>query len=330
MFEQYISRLLYKYDTVIVPGFGAFVLKYTSSAILHDEQKLTPAAKHVTFDPSIKNNDGILANCISENERIPFFEACGKILAFAEELNKNIAEGKQVKFEKIGIFFKAPDNGISFISDTSINYNIDTFGMEEIVFHPVLRDDEKEKLPKQVYENPRSISEKSRFLKAAIWILAIVIVAGCSTAALLIIKPDFINYIKLHELLQSAKNKNNPVAYKQYDEKKQSVIKKEVIVTDIIKSDTLEAKSKQNIQSATSEQHATVNFYIISASFLIKDNAYNYAQTLRQKGYNSIVIFIQNTGLHVVSYNSYLSQPEAEQALSNIRKENPDAWILKY
>jgi len=312
MFEQYINGLLYKYDTVIVPGFGAFVLKYTSSTILHDEQKLTPSAKYVTFDPSIKNNDGILADYISEKERIPFFDACGKILAFVEELNKNIAEGKQVKFEKIGVFSKATDNSISFISDTSINYNIDAFGMEEISFTPILRDDIKERLQKQFAEKIRPVKEKRKFSKAAIWILAIVIIAGCSTAALLIIKLA------------------TPVAYKQYDEKKQSVIKKEVVSANIIKSDTIKTRLKHNIRSATSEQPVTGNFYIISASFLIKENAYNYAQTLRQKGYNSIVIFIQDKGLHVVSCNSYLSQAEAEQALPKIRTENPGAWILKY
>jgi nucleoid DNA-binding protein len=286
MFEQYISDLLYKYDTVVLPGFGAFILKHIPSSIQQPEQRLTPPAKFTSFYPFNKTNDGILANHISEKEKISFFDA-----AFVEKINQELAQGKPVRFEKIGTLIKSGDNNFTFTPDTSVNYNIEAWGMEDIEYTPA--------------------KEKIKFPKAAIWILSIIVIAGCCTAALFIIKPDLIKKIK-PDKIKTAEIINN------------------IPSPDTVKKDTLYKQTKQNIQPDTSKPTASSNFYIILASFRIKENADNYAETLRQKTYNSSVIFLNDKGLYVVSCNSYPSQQAAELALSGIKSENPEAWILMH
>ncbi|NTW31477.1 MAG: hypothetical protein HGB12_02435, partial [Bacteroidetes bacterium] len=65
--------------------------------------------------------------------------------------------------------------------------------------------------------------------------------------------------------------------------------------------------------------------------FRIKENAGKFAETLRQKNYNSEIIYMPDKGLYAVSYDSYSTKDEAKQALLNIAAtENKDAWILKY
>ena len=315
MFEQYISELFYKYDSVILPGLGAFVLKYIPASIHPIENKLSPPSKIVSFDPAQNYNDGILANYISDKKRISFIEANNEILAFVSETNKILSEGKQVILPGIGSFSRFSDNNLSFSPDTSVNYNLETFGMEEIISPPVLRDDIKERLQKQFSENKRTAKQKKAFPKAAIWTLSLVIVIVICIGAIFIIKP--FNASRLSE------NKAKTVISEQQKIKDTTQKKENIASTDTLNTDT------STVSKNTSDESSVKHFYIISASFRIKNNADNYIQTLKKKGYNSEAIYLQEKGLYVVSYNSYATQAEAEQALSKILSgENTSAWIL--
>jgi hypothetical protein len=58
--ETYISDLLYRYDCVTIPGFGAFLTQRVSAKI-HE-------STHTFYPPK---KDGLLANYIAEVEKIP-------------------------------------------------------------------------------------------------------------------------------------------------------------------------------------------------------------------------------------------------------------------
>lgn len=333
MIEQKISELLNKYDSVILPGFGSFVLKYADSVIHPVENKISPPAKYVSFDVSIKTNDGILANYLSEKEKISFFDACSLILDFVEGIIKSLDEGNQIVLAKIGTLSKSSE-GISFIPDTSVNYNSEAFGMEEIISAPILRDDVKEKIQAQYAEKKQFSKERKSFPKVALWILIIVVLGGAATAALFIIKPSFINNFNLAGLSKHQVNKGNPIAINQQkrsvESKQKAVIhSSDTLKADTIKKDTSAAQHNSIKQNKITEQISKGRFYIISASFRIKENAENYVNTLNQKGYDSKVIFLQEKGLYVVSYNSFTTKSDAEQALTNIKNTvNSSAWIL--
>jgi len=329
MFEQYISELLFKYDSIILPGFGAFVLKYIPATIHPVENRLSPPSKIISFDPSQNYNDGILANYISEKKRISFIEANNEILAYVNEINKILSENKQVVLQKIGCFSKSADNTISFAPDTSINYNLETFSMDEIVSAPILRDDIKERLQKQFAENKRTVNERKKFSRAAIWITIIIVILCGNAGTLLIIKPDFIHNIKLVSLFKSSKKNKNIVIKEQTKIQNDSIKKENRPATDTTKTDTSAIKEKCSDQKSLTGQPGEKSYYIVSASFRIKENADNYSLTLKQKGYDPKVIFMEDKGLYAVSYNTYSSPTEAAQALSKITSsENSSAWIL--
>jgi nucleoid DNA-binding protein len=308
MFEQYISELLYKYDSVILPGFGAFVLKYVPTSIHPVENKLTPPSKIVSFDLSMKQNDGILANYISEKKRISFIEANNEIRDFVNKLNKTLSEEKQISFQKIGSFSRSDDSVLSFTPDLSANYNLETFGMGEIAYKPILRDDIKERLQKQFSENTRNLHEKKKFYKTTIWIVSAVVVA------ILAITIPFTNF---DFIFKKSTKTEKPII------KETSLKKENKPIADTIKADTSSVSKKNQ------DQPAGKKYYIISGSFRVKENAENYVQTLKNKGYNPEVIFMQDKGMYAVSYNSYATPGDADMELSKIRtNDNPGAWIL--
>jgi nucleoid DNA-binding protein/nucleoside diphosphate kinase len=328
MIEQYISDLLYRYESVILPGFGAFILKYTPASI-NPDNNITHPSKHIVFDPYSQNNDGILANYISEKERISFFDACNKIRAFTEEIKKSLSEKKLIVLKEIGIFANAADNSIYFSPDISVDYNLDTYGMGEVMNPPIARNDKKIKLDDQYSAITPTLKGKRYLSNVSIWIVCIAVFLGI-LVTLMIIKPDFISHNIISHIYRSKENKTITEIHKQNKKENLSIIKEKAILSDSIKEQDTVSKIANKTTVNINEQTATEKYYIISASFRIKENAINYAQTLKQKSYNSDVIFLEDRGLYVVSYNAYSSEADAEQALTKIKFENSVAWILKH
>ena len=56
--ETYISDLLYRYECVSVPGFGAFLTQRVSAKINDTTNTFYPPKKTVSFNEQIQKNDG--------------------------------------------------------------------------------------------------------------------------------------------------------------------------------------------------------------------------------------------------------------------------------
>ena len=67
--EIYISDLLYRYDCVTVPDFGAFLTSRVSAKIHESTHTFYPPKKVLSFNEQLQNNDGLLANYIAEVEK---------------------------------------------------------------------------------------------------------------------------------------------------------------------------------------------------------------------------------------------------------------------
>lgn len=306
MIETYIAELLYKFDTVILPGFGAFILKSIPAKVQIVENKISPPVKIITFNPSIINNDGILANYLSDKNRISFIEANHQILSFVNEINKTLIEKKEIIFPKIGRFSLSSINAEkAFHPDTSVNYNPDTCLLNEIIAKPIIRDEVKIKLQQQFSKGTNTPKKQINFLKVALWILLFIFLTGAS-----------IIYLQVYKT--SEKKSGLSIALKE----KNTIIKFSKLP---ISKDTSE---QSNIVLTTSTGD---KYYIISGSFKIKENAEKFANVLKKKEYNPEVIYISEEALYAVSYYSFKSKEEALKQLSKINLyENKDAWILNY
>ena len=65
---SYINDLLFRYECVIIPGFGAFLTQYHSARIDKSTNTFTPPGKLVSFNRQLQTNDGLLANYIATLE----------------------------------------------------------------------------------------------------------------------------------------------------------------------------------------------------------------------------------------------------------------------
>lgn len=81
-----IVELLHNNDCVILPGFGAFVLKKKSASII--QNKFIPPSKNVSFNSMLKENDGLLVKYISETRKTSYKKALNLVEKEVEAFNK--------------------------------------------------------------------------------------------------------------------------------------------------------------------------------------------------------------------------------------------------
>lgn len=128
--SNYIRELLPEHDTVIIPGLGAFVSSYKSAEVDENSGEMIPPSQQVSFEPRIRNNDGLLAGKIAEDESIPLTEAYRKLEFEREEILYRLDKGETVTLEDIGELYYGPNREIKFYSSELNIFLPDTYGLE--------------------------------------------------------------------------------------------------------------------------------------------------------------------------------------------------------
>lgn len=128
--SNFIYSLLLENETVIIPGFGAFVSTYKPAVILENEIK--PPSKEISFTQQIKNNDGMLAEIIARRAKISQSYAMKRIEKARENMLYELDKGDTVIIENIGTLVYNENNEIQFTPFQEDNLLLDSFGLETI------------------------------------------------------------------------------------------------------------------------------------------------------------------------------------------------------
>ena len=94
-----INSLLYNNDCVTVPGFGSFIVNKFSSVYDEKKGKFYPPSRRVSFNPKIKNNDGLLAKFISEKDILIIAPFNVQVNYLKRKLNKKLKIGTVDNFQ---------------------------------------------------------------------------------------------------------------------------------------------------------------------------------------------------------------------------------------
>ena len=128
-----INSLLYTNDCVTVPGFGSFIVNKFSSVYDEKNGKFYPPSRRVSFNSKIKNNDGLLANFISNEDGIDFSVAVknihNEVINWKKKLNK-----EPLVLNNIGELSYNSDENIVFSPDLDSNHFLGSFGLPSIYY----------------------------------------------------------------------------------------------------------------------------------------------------------------------------------------------------
>ena len=311
--ETYIAQLLYRYQCVTVPGFGAFLTEIQSAQLNENTNSFFPPKKMVSFNSQIKNNDGLLANHIAHAEKTSYGFAVSAIAFEILNWQKALEEDGILHLKNIGEIRLNSDNNLVFSPNQQNNYLTTSFGLSPFVSPLVKRENfEKEiqriekKEPVELYADEERKSSNSYLKYAAIFVLGLGITGS--------------------------------IGYPLYQ--------KEIANQTLIVEGTVQKKVQNKIQEATfliqnplpavtlsvdtsKTEEKTMPYHVIAGAFRSEQNAKKAYNQLIKNGYEARMLPEDKNGLFPVIYGSYPTMSEAEKAQKEIRKaENPDAWIL--
>ncbi len=298
-----INSLLYTNDCVTVPGFGSFIVNKFSSVYDEKKGKFYPPSRRVSFNPKIKNNDGLLANFISEKETISYEVAVknihNEVISWKKKLNT-----EPILLDNIGELSYNSDENIIFSPDLDSNHFLGSYGLPSIYY---------KKQQDLVSTYNESTLKKYNDLK------------GNSSISRV---PDFVKYAAaLVIIIMTTVFLSNQ--YEEYNFQNQLILEQENRQKTIqrVESAVFDFGS---IPAIELEVKVQVNkFHIIAGAFGVKSNADKLYKSLLSKGYNPTKLPLNDKGLIPISFDNFSNRKDAVIALRQLQmSENKDAWIF--
>ena len=308
MIEPYISQLLYRYQCVTVPGFGAFLTEIQSARLEEDSDVFYPPKKLVSFNPYLKNNDGLLANHLAQSEKTTYEIAVNAIQNDVSHWKSKIQETGVFSLKNIGEFSFNSEKNLVFVPFDQLNYLTGSFGLTSYISPSVQREIVKDVVFADENTAIAFIPERRKsysYLKyAAIFVLTIGITGG--------------------------------IAYKLYDNYLNRIAQETFIVET-----NVQKKVNQKIQEATffienplptvtlTVANEKMNYHIVAGAFRQEANAEKIFESLNKLGYKARRIAPNKHGLFPVLYGSFSTYAEAQKAMDSIQKvHSHEAWLL--
>ena len=322
--ENYISQLLYRYQCVTVPNFGAFLTEIQSAKIDEDSATLFPPTKTLSFNSYLQNNDGLLAHHISQVEQITYDEAVGYIKIQVLNWKERLDLYGLVAIKNVGEFSLNSENRLVFKPFEQLNYLTDSFGLSSYTAAIIKRATQvnhdtitTEFIPVAPADNNKQE--------------AVVVNQEIPIMALELKKNNF-NYLKYAAIFALGLGVAGTYGFDYYQKK----IDQETIIVQT----KVQKQVAQKIQEATfliempseavtmTMKSSKLPFHIVAGAFRSEKNANKELQNLLDLGFTAKRIEKNKSGLYPVIYGSYGSYAEAHEEMAKIRKNNPAAWVL--
>lgn len=293
----YINDLLYRYDCVIVPGFGGFITNRIGATIDKTSHTFYAPSKQISFNSYLKHNDGLLVNYIASAENISF-EKASDAISLSVIKWQNDLQSNPVTIENLGILSLNNAKKIIFEPNANSNYLTESFGLSSL--------------------NSETIN---RYKAQVIPLVAVVEKEDKKVI------PLFIKYAAAAAILLTL----GFMGYQGYQQNEQKEIfaSQEKALQKKIQSATFVISNPLPTISLNVSKEITKPYHIIAGAFQFPENAQKKVNQLIQKGFDAKIIGINKWGLTQVSFHSYVTRRKATNSLYNIQKTvSEDAWLL--
>ncbi|UOB16027.1 SPOR domain-containing protein [Abyssalbus ytuae] len=309
--EKYISDLLYRYQCVAVPGFGAFLAQKRPAEIIEVKtHTFYPPTKLLSFNSQLKFNDGILAKYVADVEKTTYEEAIVRIENQVERWVAALKNGEKLFFKNVGDLWLNKEEKIQFQPSFSINYLTSAFGCDSFVSETITREilkEEVEELEEKapILFTPEKRKEKRSYLKyAAVFLIAASTIAfGVKT-------------------LNTRQVQQNQVVQQEV----QQEVERNIQQATFFDADPAELPA---VTVNLDFNNEVLKYHVVAGAFRVEENADKRVDQLLAKGYNANRIGKNKYGLHQVVYDSFSDVQEALEFLREVKRtDSSEAWLL--
>lgn len=349
-----ISGLLTVHDCVILPGFGGFIGNYSPAHIDPVHHTFSPPFKKLLFNINLKQNDGLLANCIAEEEGLDYTTACQLIEEMLDECRHALKSGQSFVIPEVGRLFTSREGNIQFEQDKKANLLPAAFGLSTFISPPVLRNSYQTMLERNLNNAAVKQGEKkTSFPRPLKWAAAFAVPVGIVTVLGLTQYDKLQNYSEnnagilsavfsrfsstaLVEKKEAPKTPvDDPYTYQPTPSVFDVLPDEEQVEPDLQTTEENLVKTEPRVvteEKLTETPPAIIpgnSFAIIVGAFKVKDNAEKFVSTLTAEGKSALIFDRSKTGLYRVALTTCSNRSEAEQILAQVKSgEFSGAWLL--
>lgn len=321
--EKYISELLYRYQCVGVPGFGAFLCEWQSAQVIVAQNSFVPPKKVISFNSHIKNNDGLLANHIALQEKISYENAVSKIQTQVVFWLEKLENKENLVLENIGEIFSNSEHNFVFKPNTAINYLTDSFGLAGFNSPEIARENQiQTEITSEVVpqiETPVSVdtSEEAE--------TPVIPLNGKNRTK------NWMKYAAAVAIFASAGTYGYKMYFDYTIEQQTSMVEKTVQekINQKLQEATFVIPNPINAVDLTLEATHTEKYHVVAGAFRSKQNAIKAMNDLISKGFEAHLLTENKYGLIPVAFGSFSNLTEAQNLKIQIKaKDSVDAWLL--
>ncbi len=315
-----ISQLLYRYDCVIIPGFGGFVTQFKSASIDRQAHSIYPPSKEVSFNSMLVKNDGVLVNFVAEDQDLSYSSAQNLIEIQVEDWKKQL-RFQDLYLAKIGRFHLGHEQQILFEPENSTNFLTDSFGLSTVIAKEIEVQIKKPLIHRVPKSKNKVVSSRSNYLKyAAVFAIGLSVIG-------------FVGGEKLYSKYKQARTEQVHIE----DQYKKERIETATFAIDhnlptiLVPVKQLPNSVKVETTELVEEPEIAKAYFVIAGAFRDQNNAKKKVAQLLESGFeDASELGVNKWNLYQVSFGGFHDRLEAEKLLKEVRLSGaPDAWVLE-
>ena len=308
--EKHISDLLYRYQCVTVPGFGAFLTETVSAHVTGSASSFFPPKKVVSFNANVKNNDGLLANHVALQEKMSYELAVIKIGDVVNEWTYLLQNRNRVVLKNIGEISVNNEMNWVFEPANTINYLTDSFGLSSFVSPEITREVLKQEVEALEEKAPIIFTpERKRDYSYLKYAAVFVVMLGAGG----------FGYKTYYD--QQITNQTLLVEKNVQDKVQQQIQEATFVISAPVEAVEL---------SVAAPVEEKMPYHLVAGAYRSEVNANKAIAELKAAGFeNAKMLPMNKHNLYPVVYGSFKNLNEAQTKRKNIQKShNAEAWLL--
>lgn len=305
--SYYVEKLLVRYDYVIVPDLGGFVVQNQSARIL--QNRIVPPLSTLGFNPLLKDSDGLLAIAIAQEEGISYQAASEWIEKEVELIHFQLQSAKIISLGKLGFLKRNELGKLVFVPAERVDFLPANFGMTDIQFFH-----EKSISSSQNKKITITLPSASSMRNVAATVLV---------CALLLVSPRIADTRRSFYTASFPLEMKRSLQTEKIIEKSTSVNFSSQVINTISELSTSEQEGK----NITGHKYP---YHVIVASFYTEKTAEKFCESLHSIGFEKAHVISPQKNYKVV-LQSFIEYNDAVEFLHHLRHSEPQfasAWVF--
>ncbi len=130
---EYLKKLLYQYDCVVVPALGAFLTHNVSASFSVATGQFLPPRRKLAFNAVLMLDDGILLSYVMLHENCSRERAGQRIQGFVDTVKQTVQQEGSYHLDGLGLFALNGDQRLQFDPELRHNFLGNAYGMQPLL-----------------------------------------------------------------------------------------------------------------------------------------------------------------------------------------------------